>query len=243
MSLHYITLMSSKETVYLPQTNRNMIVACINHKGGAGKTITAQNLAICYAHSGYKVCIVDADPSQNSMTWFSTRGDIMPRIPVVANPNFRTIRATVEDLYNNQGYDIVIIDSPPSLERIAEEIILLAHLVIIPVTPTGGNDIWSTEQIAEKIQEMQKVKERAIPSFFAINKYQPHINVHKMFMAALEHHSETYEIKILDTKLNLRSAYGVANIHGQGVYELKDKKAYTEMVNLANEIQTIFDKI
>ncbi|MBK9014760.1 MAG: ParA family protein [Saprospiraceae bacterium] len=96
-----------------------MILASINHKGGTGKTVIAQNLGVCYATTGAKVCIVDADTSQNSMRWFDARGDKEPRIPVFYNSNHRTIRRTVEDLYNNEDYDTIIIDSPPSLEKSA----------------------------------------------------------------------------------------------------------------------------
>ena len=220
-----------------------MIIASINHKGGTGKTIIAQNLAVCYAQSGGKVCIIDADPSQNSMRWFDARGDKEPRIPVFANHNYRTIRRTVEDLYNNDNYDTIIIDSPPSLERIAEEILTLCHLVIIPITPTGGNDIWSTEQIAEKIELISKEKGHKIPSYFVLNRLQPNLKVHQMFQAALEQHSEVYGIGILKTKLNLRTVYGKANLYGQGVYEENDKKAITEIVNLSNEVQQIFDTL
>lgn len=135
-----------------------MILASINHKGGTGKTIVAQNLAVCYAVSGSKVCIVDADPSQNSMRWSEARDTKEPRIPVYVNSNHRTIRKTVEDLYTHEGYDTIIIDSPPTLERIAEEILQISHLVLIPITPTGGNDIWSTEQIAELIENISEKK-------------------------------------------------------------------------------------
>lgn len=220
-----------------------MILASINHKGGTGKTIIAQNLAVCYAHAGAKVCIIDADPSQNSMRWFDARGENEPRIPVFANSNHRTIRRTVEDLYNNEDYDTIIIDSPPTLERIAEEIIKVSHVVLIPITPTGGNDIWSTEQIAEEIESISQEKKQVIPTYFVINRLQPNLNVHQMFTEALKQHSKAYNIGILKSRIHLRTVFGKANLYGEGVYENNDKKATTEIVNLANEVQAIFEKL
>lgn len=220
-----------------------MILASINHKGGTGKTVIAQNLAVCYAASGAKVCIVDADPSQNSMRWFDARGDSEPRIPVYSNSNYRTIRRTVEDLYNNEGYDTIIIDSPPSLEKIAGEIISLSHIVLIPISPTGGNDIWSTEQIAEEIDRISEEKGQRIPAWFVINRLQPNLKVHQMFIEALREHSRVYHIGILETMLHLRTAYGLANLYGQGVYEQDDPKASAEAVNLSNELQQLFEKL
>ena len=220
-----------------------MILASINHKGGTGKSIIAQNLAICAAHMGDKVCIVDADPSQNSMRWFDVRGELEPRVPVFANHSHRTIRRTIEDLYTKEEYDTIIIDSPPSLEKIATEIIQISHIVLIPITPTGGNDIWSTEQIAEEIEHISEEKGQRIPAYFMINRLQPNLKVHQMFQEALKEHSRVYKIDTLESKLHLRTIYGLANLQGQGVYEMTDKKAKSEIVNLTNEIQKIFEEI
>lgn len=220
-----------------------MILASINHKGGTGKSIIAQNLAICAAHMGEKVCIVDADPSQNSLRWFDVRGDIEPRIPVFANHSHRTIRRTIEDLYTKEEYDTIIIDSPPSLEKIASEIIQISHIVLIPITPTGGNDIWSTEQIAEEIEHISETKGQVIPAYFIINRLQPNLKVHQMFQEALKAHSKEYKIGMMESKLHLRTVYGLANLQGQGVYEMSDPKAKTEIVNLMNELQDNFEKL
>jgi len=155
----------------------------------------------------------------------------------------RTIRRTIEDLYNKEDYDTIIIDSPPSLEKIASEIIQTSHMVLIPITPTGGNDIWSTEQIAEEIEHISATKGKKIPSYFIVNRLQPNLKVHQMFQEALKAHSKEYEIGMMKSKLHLRTVYGLANLQGRGVYEMNDKKAKTEMVNLVNEIQDNFEQI
>lgn len=216
-----------------------MIIASINHKGGTGKSIVAQNLAVCFAHNDYKVCIVDANSEQNSsVDWFNIRPDSFPRIPAFSNPNARSLRKTVEDLYNHEGYEVVIIDSPPSLSRIAEEILLVSHLVVLPVSTKGANDVWSTEQMAEKIQEMTKEKGREIPSYILLTHHKPNVNLHIEIAEALTHHSKTYNIPILETSLNDRVAYGKANRDGKGVYESSDPKAKAEIISLYNEIHS-----
>jgi len=42
-----------------------MIISISSLKGGVGKSTIAQNLAVCFAHQGYTVCIADAEyPSE-----------------------------------------------------------------------------------------------------------------------------------------------------------------------------------
>lgn len=217
-----------------------MIVSSINQKGGSGKSIVSQNLAVQYSKLGYRTAIVDSDPSQNSMTWFANRAEDTTPLSVFSDTNHRTLRKTVTNLYDKEGFQVVIIDSPPTLQKIAMEIILLSHLVIIPIQTTGGNDIWSTEQLAEMIEDVEADKEVKINAYFLVNRFQPQLNVSKMFLGALESHSEAYNIGMLETKLHQRTVYGLANIYGRGVVEESNTVAAKEIETLAQELESIY---
>ena len=116
---------------------------------------------------------------------------------------------------------------------------------------TDLNPIHKTKRVScvrfisvnAEIDHISKEKGQTIPSYFVVNRLQPNLKVHQMFLAALENHSRVYDIGILNSKLNLRTVYGMANLYGQGVYEHSDKKAITEIVNLVNEVQQLFEKI
>ena len=41
------------------------VIACVNEKGGVAKTTTIKNLSVGIAMKGYKVLVVDLDPSAN----------------------------------------------------------------------------------------------------------------------------------------------------------------------------------
>ena len=47
--------------------NKATVIACVNQKGGTGKTCTAENLGIGMVQEGKKVLLVDMDP-QASLT-------------------------------------------------------------------------------------------------------------------------------------------------------------------------------
>ena len=84
-----------------------MILSVTSLKGGVGKSTIAQNLAVCLAHNGYKVCIADADSNQSSLRWSSLRNEELVRIPAFGVPE-KTLGANVKQLAAD--YEIVIID-------------------------------------------------------------------------------------------------------------------------------------
>ncbi|MEO1518906.1 MAG: ParA family protein [Bacteroidota bacterium] len=220
-----------------------MIISSISYKGGVGKTTIAQNLAVYYATKGYKVCIVDADNSQNSVMWTVNRADIEPRIPAIPNDDFRTITKTITDLYEKDGYDIILIDSPPALSRVASKIILSSHIVLIPVSVTGAQDLWTTQSLLEHYEELQIEKGERIAAFFTINNYEPHIKLHQAALETLEEFKSQFSIPILDSKLHRRSVYGEATSQGLGVIECKNPKASNEIARLAEEILLVQETV
>ncbi|WP_461137387.1 nucleotide-binding protein, partial [Spirosoma terrae] len=55
-----------------------MIISVTSLKGGVGKSTIAQNLAVCFAHSKYTVCIVDVDTNQSALRWSGLRDEDLP---------------------------------------------------------------------------------------------------------------------------------------------------------------------
>lgn len=213
-----------------------MIISVTSLKGGVGKSTIAQNLAVCLSHTGYKVCIVDADTNQSSLRWSSFREDDLPGVPVYGIPDGKMLSSNVKHL--NDDYDIVVIDGTPSLSKVTSKILLLGDIIIVPILPSGL-DIWATEQFMERYEDAKDQKERDIPAYFLLNQFNGKINLNKEVKDVLG----DLNIKTLDNSLKSRVAYKQAVIEGLGVFEYKDLKAKNEIIQVTNEIKEIITNL
>ena len=213
-----------------------MILSVTSLKGGVGKSTISQNLAVCFAHAGYKVCIFDVDTNQSAIHWSGLRPDDAPPIPGFGQPDGIELSKNVKVI--SKDYEIVIIDGTPSLNKVTSKIIMLADLLLIPIL-ASGLDMWATKQFLERYQDAVEQKERAIPAYFLLNQYQQNTNLAKEVKEVLE---ET-EIPVLETNLKSRTAYREAVIKGLGVVEYKDEKAKAETVALFNELTKIIKNL
>ncbi|NDU99228.1 ParA family partition ATPase [Spirosoma terrae] len=212
-----------------------MIISVTSLKGGVGKSTIAQNLAVCFAHSKYTVCIVDVDTNQSALRWSGLRDEDLPAVPVYGLTDGMELSKNIKHL--NQNHEIVIIDGTPSLSQVTSKIILLADLLIIPILPSGL-DIWATEKFIDRYRDAEQQKEETIPAYFLINQNQT-TNLSKEVKEVLE----ATGISVFNSSLRNRIAYREAVIKGLGVFEFKDEKAKAEMVELFKEVKNAIKKI
>lgn len=212
-----------------------MIISVTSLKGGVGKSTITQNLAVCFAQSGYKVCIADADANQSALRWSSLRDETLPAVPAFGTPE-KTLSTNIKQLAKD--YEIVLIDGTPTLDRITSKIIVLADLLLVPILPSGL-DIWATEQFLQRYEDAQVEKESPIPARFILNRYKPNTNMSKEVKEVLH----DTPIGVCEATLKDRTVYAEAVIKGVGVYEYKDEKAKAEMIELYNEVFAIMKSL
>jgi chromosome partitioning protein len=111
------------------------VIAVVDEKGGVGKTTTAMSLAAICAEAS-RTLVVDVDPQGSASWWAENAGERLPfdftaeKDPAV----LRTIREVAAE-----SYDVVIVDTPGSLEgaQILATVLATTDYVIVPTEPAA----------------------------------------------------------------------------------------------------------
>jgi chromosome partitioning protein len=111
------------------------IVVIAGRKGGIGKSTITGNLAAEFIAMGLDVAALDADP-QNSLAAWAQQGDgllskcvqkLDRHKPSELHPKIRSAQKTA---------DIVLVDTPPGMQEITYQAMLIADLVLLPCGPS-----------------------------------------------------------------------------------------------------------
>jgi cellulose biosynthesis protein BcsQ len=148
-------------------------ISVLSLKGGVGKTSVALGLAGAAAKRGLKVLVIDLDPQGNATSilqarhgranaaWSFKEG----RVDVVGSDsdlihfdawtgkrNFAPKLARA--LRRLEGYDVVVIDCPPSLGALTREALAASRLAVVVTTPSyfGGQ---GAERAIDEINEIR----------------------------------------------------------------------------------------
>ena len=207
-----------------------MKIGITNLKGGVGKSTITQNLAVCFAHLGFKTVIVDTDTNQNSLSWFGARDKDLPNVNVVGVSESEALNKSVDNLH--QDYDIVLIDGTPNLSKMATRIILASDILLIPIRPSA-QDFRTMDEFFKRFEDANEFGDTTIPAYFILNEFSEQKRVHEGISKQIE---SSFDVPVLKSKINSRVAYTEVSVLGQGVFEYSDPKAKSEMVSLTKEI-------
>ena len=207
-----------------------MKIGITNLKGGVGKSTITQNLAVCFAHLGFKTVIVDTDTNQNSLSWFGARDKDLPNVNVVGVSESEALNKSVDNLH--QDYDIVLIDGTPNLSKMATRIILASDILLIPIRPSA-QDFRTMDEFFKRYEDANEFRNNVVPAYFILNEFSEQKRVHEGISKQIE---SSFDIPVLNSKINSRVAYAEVGVLGQGVFEYSDPKAKSEMVSLTKEI-------
>lgn len=116
------------------------ILVVANGKGGVGKTTTTMSLAGIFSER-YKVLAVDADP-QASLSWWMERERQKTNFDLVKETN----PLILGKLRKIEGYELIVVDTPPALDSEALSAVLAAADYLLLPTPPAPMDLTALIQ-------------------------------------------------------------------------------------------------
>lgn len=135
------------------------IIVVANQKGGAGKTTVVMHLSVAAEADGCgPVALIDTDSQASLADWWNSR---QAETPTFANVELADLGERLKQL-EQDGTQIVFIDTPPQVTAVIAQIISFADLVVIPSRPSPL-DLRATSKTIELVEAAGK------PMIFVIN--------------------------------------------------------------------------
>jgi chromosome partitioning protein len=187
-----------------------LTIAVAGLKGGIGKSTITLNLATCLHRAGHKVLIVDADPQGTCRTWSAKAAEAGHDGPPVVAIEGKTLRKDLARVA--EGFDVVVIDSPPRMGTESRAAMLVADLVVLPTVP-GAADTWALTETLVVLEDARGIRPE-LRAVVVLNRTD------RTTLARLTREAvETLGATVLDEGLGARVAFGEAMLAGLGVVD------------------------
>lgn len=202
------------------------IISILNQKGGCGKTTIAINLAHSFNISGYKILLVDSDPQGTARDWNAlNEGSILPVIGLDRD----SLAVDIKSVQN--GYDIIIIDGAPSIEKMLVASVKVSDIIIVPVQPSPY-DIWATSDLVDLIKARQEVTNGKPFASFLVSRAIKNTKLSAEVSEVLKQ----YELPVLNAYTTQKVVYPTAASEGQTVFSTSSNEASIEIDTIKNEL-------
>lgn len=203
---------------------KTRILVIASSKGGVGKTTLTISLAVYAAARGERIAILDRDAQKSVVGWQSRRKSGESGVDVLAVDS----AAEALGLISAQGYDWLIVDTPPALMERIDEAVSQADIVLIP-SRASMLDLDAIHPALDVCVEFSK------PYLFVLNSVDTR---QQKTNAGARTYLGTFG-KVADTMIAQRVAYVSAMTWGKGPTEVEtDGKAAEEIERLWGEIRT-----
>lgn len=199
------------------------VFAFLNGKGGVGKTTTSLNFAWCLTRLGFRVAVVDSDPQQSVTNWFN--GDVCPFdvFPASDEKEIYGIRKVLTD------YDYVVLDGAATVTAISAAAVMVADIVIIPVT-ASPLDFSACSGVLAVIDARSNIK--PMLARFVITKRVTNATMNKTLRDSIK----ATGLTALKTGTKHRQSYVKSMLNGGSVFTHNDAQAKAEIELLTKEI-------
>lgn len=205
------------------------VITIAQQKGGAGKTTLAAQLAVGLTCARARVATIDIDPQASLSYWFAMRQKTLEDANEVHHQQLQgwRLRKEIQNL-KEQGYDVIIIDSPPHTQTDATIAIREADLVLVPVQPSPM-DIWACGET------LRKAHSERIPALVVLNR----VNMRAALYGQMFETLSNMKVDLADTTFGNRVAFASSMLRGLGVAESESAGAASsqEVFALVRELK------
>jgi chromosome partitioning protein len=203
-------------------------VALLARKGGTGKTTCAIHMGVLAQAAGSKVAFIDLDPQRSLTAWWRSRA---ADTPILIESDARRLGEVLR-VAASEGYDLVVIDTPPAVTFDTAQVAAAVDLVLIPLRPSIL-DIYAVENTAEV------VKAAKAEALLVLNACHPPQGIGEAPTTVEARKAmEGMSLPVAKTSLSQRMDYTRALNDGEAVNEFAPgSKAAIEMERLWREVQ------
>lgn len=209
------------------------IIGIVQLKGGAGRSTIATNLAAALSRKG-ATAIIDCDiPQGTSASWYALREaeGKADQLTLGTAGNHVELLTQIQKM-EDQKY--IVLDAPPRIAEMTRAILMMADLLLIPLTPSAA-EIWATTDLLETIEEARQARPD-LKARIVWNKYRQQTKSAQELSTAVK---EELKIPALKNKLGYRVGYSEALARGLAGDEWPDKNTKAEIQALTNEIEKL----
>ncbi|MGG5812483.1 ParA family protein [Falsiroseomonas sp. CW058] len=162
---------------------RRRVLVVASPKGGVGKSSLSRNILVSAVMAGFRVIGADLNPQQTLWKWHERREKMRASFPEVMTApvtlgtlgDWRKTVALVED------YDLVVIDTPPSIEThygVMINLCAAAHHVLVPC----GATLDDVDSVTPWMRTLTAAK---VPASFVMNRVNNRVNSFKTYQTKL----------------------------------------------------------
>lgn len=187
-----------------------LVIAIANLKGGTGKSTVTLALATTLHAAKHRVLIIDADSQGTCRQWAARAAEQGHDGPPVVSMDTKALARDLPRVSAN--YDVVLVDTPARLGPAARAAMIVADLVVLPVSP-GAADVWALQETISVLEEAQALRPD-LRAVVALNRAD-RTTLARVAQEALRE----LQLPLLDGALTARVAHGEAMLAGRGVSE------------------------
>lgn len=185
----------------------------ISQKGGSGKTTLALHLAIAAAQD-LKVLVIDLDPQQSAERWHAIRQRTTGSKddPSIAAGPYTKLPEMLR-IARKLGADLVLIDTPPKLDKAITAALGPATLALIPVK----SSILDLQALEDCVRVVDFAKAR--PKTVTVMNAVPSGRNRDPAVKEVMRYAERHELEVMPERLSELPAYAMGLRNGRGVTE------------------------